>query len=298
VLLTRSRAYELFLEKFRQPGCGFCAVLHAVVVEEVSAEASSAKEALRLLRSSCPSHAKILADRLQGDMAMLSEVFEQLLDALRESGRRSRGWRRFWRSSDREECAACRLATRLEPRILGWFLTWLGDMRFTRYFRVASPLCILHQGQALERTATASDLLGPIEHSKLDRLATAVVQHRHRGDDAEVMTAVRAFLVPTEATPPRGLPPANEEAPVTEEPSEAMDGLELVALRAEVEDLTQRLGASESRAASLQYQLATLKDENRDWERRYAALASESRILRAERASDSSDLGRGPRHKS
>lgn len=229
---------------------------------------------------------------------MLSEVFEQLLATVQANGRRSREWRRLWRPSDRGECAACRLVTRLEPRVLGWFLAWLGDMRFARYFRVASPLCVLHQGRALERTATAAELLGPIERSKLDRLATEVVQHRHRGDDPEVMTAVGAFLVPTEAAPPRAPPATDEEALVTEEPAEAMNGLELVALRAEVEDLTQRLGAAESRAASLQYRLATLTDENRAWERRYAALASESRILRAEGAPERSESGRGTRHKS
>jgi hypothetical protein len=67
-------------------------------------------------------------------------------------------------------------------------------MRFARCFRVASPLCILHQRRALERTATAGELLAPIERSKLDRLATDLVQHRHRGGDPEVMTLVRSTV--------------------------------------------------------------------------------------------------------
>lgn len=93
---------------------------------------------------------------------------------------------------------------------LGWFLALLGDMRFARSFRVASPLCVLHQGRALERPAAAADLLAAIERSKLDRLATHLVQHRYRGDGPEVVTALRAYLVPTEAAPPRELPAADE----------------------------------------------------------------------------------------
>jgi hypothetical protein len=60
----------------------------------------------------------MLADRLQGDLATLSEVFELLLASVQTSGGRSREWRPFRRRRDREQCAACRVTTRLEPRIL------------------------------------------------------------------------------------------------------------------------------------------------------------------------------------
>lgn len=279
--LGQKRAYLLFRKSFEQTGCTLCSVLHSAVVEDLSLNASSAKRALELSRSSCPTHAGIVAGRLLDDLPMLSSVLEQqLADA---QARRSRSVRRrwSWRGRDHEECPGCRVAARLEPQVLGWFLGWLGDIRFARSFRSASPLCILHGARALEhREARDAGVLAEAERPKLERLATDLVQHRYLGTAPELETVLHAYLVPLDAAPSHAPPAVDEEPPTRAEPVEPEETIETLALRAEIGDLTRRLGEVESRAAALQYRVSTLAEENRDWEHRYAAVAGESRMLR------------------
>ena len=297
------RLYFQLLDSFAQSRCALCFLLSQTeqgLVTTLSHEPSQTRDFRVPLKMLCVLHKSRLKKAATDDAPLLPVLKRIVRDSLRELAHAPKHpapkWSR-WLSRSRPGCPWCGQLLSEERTLCRALIRFLDDTQFWKGFQTAPLLCLDHLEKclSLETYGKGFERFLNDQSAKLNELLNDLVRLEATGTRGESKrtvldwladfagasaTVAEATLACTEAdTPAEIFAQANGDrsARSIRDPEALL--FENEKLSRKVRGLTQRLNELETRAASLQYRVATLTEDNRRLEMGYTGASTQARGL-------------------
>lgn len=294
------RIYFQLLDAFDQSRCPLCFLMERREAESASALLRAGQEAPSLLNALCVLHRSRLKMAIADGAQLLSLVKIIISDFVARLGRPPRPAPPRWRPWSRRssaQCSWCRQLSADEGFFCRALIRFLNDTSFWKGFQRAPLLCAAHLKKCLSLApdGKGSQRLIEDQRAKLGELLGEVIRWEATGAHEECRRSALDWLVDFPGLSPEisvggvfaavpDIPPELVPGAPSEPSSNGVQDPEALLFEKEklermVSGLVARLSELESRAASLQYQVARLSDENKRLEMGYIGANTQARGL-------------------
>lgn len=307
VHLFRNRWYRLYfklLDSFGQPRCALCLLLSQIeegLISTLLGAPDQRRKSRVSLKTLCVPHKSQLKKAAADDASLLPMLKTVIRDLLRQLGHPPKhqppNWSHWLRQS-RAGCPWCGQLLSKERTLCRSVIQFLDDTEFWKGFQRAPLLCLDHLEKCLSfgTNGKGFERLLNDQSAKLNELLNDLIRFEATGTKEECKVTALDWLADFGAAPSvsdgRVVLSSDEDSIPTEllseEPADGSAGdgcdqedllFEKEKLSRKVRGLIQRLNELETRAASLQYRVAVLSEDNKRLEMGYTGASTQARGL-------------------